>query len=105
MTIIFEGKNKIIKISFVYKNNIDVFDEIDANKLFKHRFRNYTIEIKNKIFFFEFKYTLFIIELKILRKYLNDGLKQRFIVFFSTLTETFIMFVQKKRQFAIMRKL
>ena len=96
MTIIFDVKNKKMKILFKYQNYADVFNEINANKLFKHRFHNYIIETKNKIFSFEFIYNLFIIELKILKKYSNDNLKREFIVFFSSLTETLIMFIKKK---------
>ena len=55
------------------------------------------IQSKRKtIFFFEFIYNLFIIELEFFKKYLNDNLKRKFIVFSSSSTETFIMFVKKK---------
>ena len=58
MTIIFNKKNEKIKISFKYQNYIDVFDEINANKLSKHKSYNYAIETKNKILSFEFIYNL-----------------------------------------------
>ena len=54
-------------------NCINVFDEIDANKLSKHRFHDHVIETKNKIFSFEFIYNLFIIKFEIFKKYLNDN--------------------------------
>ena len=83
-------------ISFKYQNYTDVFNEINANKLSKHRSFDYVIETKNKIFFFEFIYNLSIIELETLKKYLNDNLKKRFIVLFFSSTETLIIFVKKK---------
>ena len=79
-----------------YQNYADVFDKINANKLSKHRLHNHTIETKNKISFFESIYNLSIIELKILKKYLDDNLKRKFIVLFSSSTKTLIMFVKKK---------
>ena len=87
MTTIFDEKNEKI-ISFKYSNYADVFDKIDANKLSKYKCHDYAIETKNKISFFEFIYNLFIIELKTLRKYLNNNLKRKFIVFFFSSTET-----------------
>ena len=105
MTIIFNEKDEKIKVSSKYQNYADVFDETDANELSKHRSHDHAIETKNKIFFFEFIYNLFITELETLRKYLNDNLKKRFIVFSFSSTKTLIMFVKKKRQFTIIRKL
>ena len=57
------------------------------------------------IFFFDFIYNLFITKFKIFRKYLNDNFKKKFIVFSSSFTDAFIMFVKKKRKFTIVRKL
>ena len=51
-----------------------MFDEINANKLFKHRFQDHAIETKNN-FFFDFIYNLFITKFEIFRKYLNDNFK------------------------------
>ena len=75
MTTIFDEKNEIIQILFKYQNYTNVFNKTNANKLFKHRFHDYAIETKNKTFFFEYIYNLSIIELEIMRKYLNDNLK------------------------------
>ena len=96
MTIISNKKNEFIKILFKYHNYIDVFDETDANKLFKHQFYNHAIETKNKIFSLDFIYNLFITKFEILRKYLNNNLKNEFIVFSSSFADAFIMFVQKR---------
>ena len=87
-----------IKISFKYQNYADVFDKINANKLSKQRSYDYAIKTKNKIFYY-FLSNLFtfclLLSLKFKKKYLNDNLKRKFIVFFSSLTETLILFVKK----------
>ena len=87
-----------MKILSKYQNYVDVFNEIDANKLSKHRSHNHAIKTKNKFFFRIYLQcnNLFIIELEILTKYLNDNLKREFIVFSSSSTKTLIMFVKKK---------
>ena len=95
MTTIFDKKDEKIKILFKYQNYVNVSNKINTNKLSKYRFHNHAIETKNKIFSFEFIYNLFIIKLETLKKYLNDNLKRRFIVLFSSSTETLIMFVKK----------
>ena len=64
--------------------------------MFKHRFHDYAIETKNKISSFDFIYNLFITNFETLRKYLNDNFKKKFIVFFSSFANAFIMFVKKK---------
>ena len=43
-------KNEIIKISFKYHDYTKVFNEINVNKLFKHRFHDHAIETKNNFF-------------------------------------------------------
>ena len=54
---------------------------------------------KQKInFFFDFIYNLFITQFEIFRKYLNDNFKKKFIASFSSSTNAFIMFVQKKNE-------
>ena len=82
-----------------------MFDETNVNKLFKHRFHDHAIETKNKILFFDFVYNLFIKKSETFRKYLNNNFKKRVIVFFSSFTNAFIMFVKKKRKFTIVSKL
>ena len=51
ITIIFDEKNEKIKITCKYQIYVDVFDEIDANKLLKHKSYDHAIETKSKIFF------------------------------------------------------
>ena len=95
MTTIFDEKDEKI-ISSKYRNYANMFDKTETNELLKHKSHNHAIETKNKISFFESIYNLFITELETLRKYLNDNLKRKFIVLFSSSTKTFIMFVKKK---------
>ena len=104
VTAISNKKNEIIKISFKYYHYTDVFDEIDINKLFKPKFHDYAIE--SKIFFsILFIIYLFITKFETFRKYLNDNFNKKFIVFFSSPADKFILFVKKKRKFTIVRKL
>ena len=98
MTVISNKNIEIIKIVFKYHDYANVFDKIDANKLFKHRFYDHAIETKNKIFSFDFIYNLFITKLETFRKYLNYNFKKKFIVFFSSSADAFIMFVKKKTE-------
>ena len=102
---IISKKNEIIKILFKYHDYADVFDKIDVNKLFEHKFHDYVIETKGKIFFFDFIYNLFIRKLETFRKYSNDNFKKEFIVFVSSFADECIMFVKKKRKITIVRKL
>ena len=98
MTIISNKKIEIITIQFKYYDYTNAFDKIDMNKLFKHKFYNHAIETKNKILSFDFIYILFITKLQNYRKYLNNNLKKKFIVFFSSFANAFIMFVKKKNE-------
>ena len=82
-----------------------MFDEIETNKLFKHKSHDHAIETKNRLKFFDFIYKLFITKFEIFRKYLNDNFKKKLIVFFSSFVNAFIMFVKKKRKSTIVRKL
>ena len=63
--------------------------------MFTHKFHDHAIKTKNKIFFFDFNYNLFITKFEILWKYLNNNFKKKFIVFFSSFANAFIMFVKK----------
>ena len=51
VTVISNKKNEVIKISFKYHNYTDVFNKIDASKLFEHRSHDDAIETKDKFFF------------------------------------------------------
>ena len=72
-----------------------MFDKIDANKLFKHKSYDYAIETKNKIFLsILFRICL----LRNFKFFESINLKNKFIVFFLSFANTFIMFVKKKNE-------
>jgi hypothetical protein len=68
------------KIFEKYKDFADVFDKMKTNELSKHDSQNHEINTKNKMSSFESIYNLFVIELEILKKYLNEFLIKKFIV-------------------------
>ncbi len=74
-----------------------MFDKINANKLLKYNLQDHVINTKNKMFFFELMYNLLMIEFKLLRKYLNEFLTKKFILFFSSLAKTSILFIKKSK--------
>jgi hypothetical protein len=80
-----------------YKNFANVFDKINADKLFKHDSQDHVIDIKNKMSFFESMYNLSMTELELLREYLDEFLIKEFIVLFSSLAKTSILFVKKSK--------
>jgi hypothetical protein len=80
-----------------YKNFANVFDKINVNKLFKHDSQDHVIDTKNKMFSFESMYNLSMIELKLLREYLDEFLTKEFIVFFFSFAKTSILIVKKSR--------
>ena len=67
---------------FKYHSYTNLFDETNANKLFKHKSHDYAIETKNKILFFDFIYNLFIPKFETFGKYLNDNLKKNYRILF-----------------------
>ena len=54
ITAILNKKSEIIEISIEYHDYTDVFDKIDANKLFEHKFHDHAMETKNGFFFILF---------------------------------------------------
>ena len=81
---------------FCYHDFFDVFNKTIFEILFAHVSHDHVIDIEKNMFFFESIYNLFMFELKILPKYLNENLINDFIVFFSFSMEFFILFVKKK---------
>ena len=67
---------------FYYHDFFDVFNKAIFEILLEHVSHNHAIDIDKDMFFFESIYDLFMFELKILRKYLNENLINNFIVFF-----------------------
>jgi hypothetical protein len=78
-----------------YKNFADVFDKINANKLFDHDSQNHVIDIEDKMSFFESMYNLSMIKLEMLREYLDEFLTKGFIVLSSSSASALILFAKK----------
>jgi hypothetical protein len=85
------------KIFEKYKDFADVFDKMKANELLKHDSHDHEINTKSKMSSFESIYNLFVIELEILREYLNEFLIKEFIVSSFSSTKTSILFAKKSR--------
>jgi hypothetical protein len=80
-----------------YKDFADVFDKINANKLFEHDSQNHAINTKNKMFSFESIYNLSMIELELFKEYFDEFLTKEFIIFFSSFVDASILFVKKSK--------
>ena len=66
-----------------YQNYVDIFNKKKSKRLSEHNQIDYVIKIKNdKKFSFKLIYNLSITELKILRKYVKNNFKKKFIVSF-----------------------
>ena len=95
-------KNKSdIKVTIfeVLKKFADLTDENKTYELFDHESDDHAIDLKsNKKSFYDFIYSLFKNELKILRAYLDKHLKNDFIRFFIFSVEASILFVKKKNE-------
>jgi hypothetical protein len=83
------------KILEKYKNFANVFDKVNADKLLKHNSQDYAINTKNKMSSIESMYNLSMIELELLKKYLDEFLTKEFIVFFSSFVDASILFFKK----------
>ncbi len=92
-----ENNNKINnEISSQYVAFQDIFLEIKAHKFLKHDFHDYVIEIlSNRDFFFDFIYNLLTTKLKILKNYIDEYIKKKFIIKFVSSAKIFILFVKK----------
>jgi hypothetical protein len=85
------------KIFEKYKDFANVFDKINVNKLLEHDSQNHAINTKNKMSSFESMYNLSMIELELLKKYLDEFLTKEFIVFFSSFVDSSILFIKKSK--------
>ena len=87
------------KLFINYYNYINVFNKLQANVLFSHRFYNYKlkfIEKVNKNALFKNRiYLLLSHKFEQVKKYLNKHFKKEFIVFNYVLFISFILFVEK----------
>ncbi len=80
-----------------YKDFADVFDKINADKLFKHDSQDHAINTKSKMFSFESVYNLSMIELELFKEYFDEFLTKEFIVFSSSFVDASILFVKKSK--------
>jgi hypothetical protein len=85
------------KIFEKYKNFANVFDKINVDKLFEHDSQDHAINTKNKMLSFESVYNLSMIELELLKEYLDEFLTKKFIVFSSSFVDASILFVKKSK--------
>jgi hypothetical protein len=80
-----------------YKDLTNVFDKVNVDKLFKHDSQDHAIDTKSKMSSFESVYNLSIIELELLKEYLDEFLTKEFIVFSSSFIDASILFVKKSK--------
>ncbi len=80
-----------------YKDFADVFDKINANKLFEHDSQDHAINTKNKMSSFESVYNVSMIELELFKEYLDEFLTKEFIALFSSFVNASILFVKKSK--------
>ena len=85
-----------------YHDYINVFDKLQANVLFSHRFYNYKlkfVEKANKNALFKNRiYSLSNYKFEQIKKYLNEHLKKEFIIFNYVLFILFILFIMKSNE-------
>jgi hypothetical protein len=86
------------KIFEKYKNFADVFDKVNVDKLLEHDSQDHAIDTKNKMSSFESMYNLSMTELELLKKYFDEFLTKKFIVFFSSFVDVSILFVKKSKR-------
>jgi hypothetical protein len=80
-----------------YKDFADVFDKVNANKLFEHDSQDHAIDTKNKMSSLESMYNLSMTELELFKEYLDEFLTKEFIVFSSSFVDASILFVKKSK--------
>ena len=73
-----------------------MFDKINTNKLFKHRFHDYAFETKNRIIFFDLIFNLFITKFEAVKRYLNDNFKKNLSYFFRRLQTHLLCSLKRK---------
>ncbi len=87
------------EISFHYSEFQNVFSKMKIYKLFFRKTHDHVIDIMSKHeFFFEFIYILSIFELQILKNYLNEYLKKKFIISSTSSAGFLILFVKKTNE-------
>ena len=87
------------KLFINYYNYANVFDKLQTNILFSYRFYDHKLKFakgvdKNTLFKNRI-YSISDYKFEQIKKYLNEYLKKRFIVFNYTLFASFVLFVEK----------
>ena len=87
------------KLFINYYNYANVFDKSQANILFSHRFYNYKLkfakETNKNIFLKNRIYSISDHKLEQIKKYLNEYLKKRFIIFNYISFASLVLFIKK----------
>ena len=87
------------KLFINYYNYINVFDRSQADILFSYRFYDHKLKFAKKanknILFKSRIYLILDYKLEQIKKYLNEHLKKRFIIFNYALFASFVLFVEK----------
>jgi len=87
------------KLSSKYHEFLDVFDQVQSNKLLSHRFYNHKIElISDSTLFCCRVYQMFSVKLLKVKKYLNENLLKKFITFSQTLYFFLVLFILKANE-------
>ena len=90
------------KLFINYHNYANVFDKSQRNILFFYRFYNHKLEFTketNKNIFFKSRiYSISDHKFEQIKKYLNEHLKKRFIVFNYVLFVSFVLFIEKPNE-------
>ena len=87
------------KLFINYYNYINVFNKSQANILSSHRFYNYKLKFAKRadknIFFKSRIYSILNYKFEQIKKYLNEHLKKRFIIFNYVLFASLVLFAEK----------
>ena len=90
------------KLFINYYNYANVFDKSQANILFSYRFYDHKLkfaEKTNKNTFFKNRiYSILDYKFEQIKKYLNEYLKKKFIVFNYTLFASLVLFIEKSNK-------
>jgi hypothetical protein len=84
------------EISSKYLEFSDIFFENEVRQLSKHESHDYVIETKKNSSMSDFIYNLSLIELKVLKSYIEDNLIKDFIISSIFSSSVFILFIKKK---------
>jgi hypothetical protein len=84
------------EISFEYLKFNDVFFENEVKQLSKHEFHDHAIKTKENSSMNDFIYNFSLIELKVLKNYIENNLIKDFIISSVSSSSVLILFIKKK---------